>query len=364
MGIAVTLLGVRQNAETNTVVVWVPPEPAARLMLVVARRRLDGDEIEQAVGAGHADADTIRLPPACLAVRDDLTVAGDARYYGVVALADDGTHRPVRFRAATMEAPEHALEYSALGGRRLASIPLGAARPAAGAGPLRGPYATGVGASSAGGSGAFVPPYSTATFEAPAAPADEVALPSEFPVGEFGLRMVGATQTWDGLRIEWEPENRAVAAFEVFVAGHPLSPSEVGELVRGQPVPGAFVRAFGARVKAVIDNLTSRESRAYYAVVARSAEGERSLVGCVARSVDQGAARSVPFFDPGALSEVRGLAVGTIREARVQLMIFREERDVGAWREALRMCSDALAIYPHLPEAMAFEAEVRGARAS
>jgi hypothetical protein len=69
-----------------------------------------------------------------------------------------------------------------------------------------------------------------------------------------------------------------------------------------------------------------------------------------------------PFLDPSALDEVVGLAKGYLREARVQLMIFREDAEMGAWKEGLRLCEDALAVYPEYPEAQAAAAEIRAAR--
>ncbi len=62
------------------------------------------------------------------------------------------------------------------------------------------------------------------------------------------------------------------------------------------------------------------------------------------------------------MQEVRGLAQGYVREARVQLMIFREEGELGAWKEGLRLCEDALAVWPGMPEALAATAELRTAR--
>jgi hypothetical protein len=174
--------------------------------------------------------------------------------------------------------------------------------------------------------------------------------------------MQAAIQSWDGLRIEWEAEREDAAAYEVFVADRALVPAEVGELMRGEALDGAFVRAFPASVRAVIDNRTPRETRGYYAVVSRSAEGFRRLIGCSARSVDDGAAKAAPFLDPASMQEVRGLARGYLREARVQLMIFREEGELGAWKEGLRLCEDALAVYPGLPDALATVAEIRAAR--
>ena len=89
----------------------------------------------------------------------------------------------------------------------------------------------------------------------------------------------------------------------------------------------------------------------------------REVLGCAAQSSDECNVRKAPFFDASQLDEVRSLANGQVREARMQLMIFKEEQDVGAWREALRMVGDALAIFPDFPEAIALEQEVKAARA-
>lgn len=513
MGIALNLMAARQGATQHTVVMWSGQDATAKsLVLIVARRRLDADEVEQAATAGHVEADRVVVPASAGAVVDDLTSPGEPRYYGVLAVAADGSFKPTRFRAGPMaELPEGTLKYSSIGGKALggamASAPgpvrgafaPGAAAPVPGPapvtgsafvratgtppsaesapGPVRGPFALGSpppaplaspttgafavrGPFSAGSpspaplaaptTGAFAvrAPVSQA-FEAPSipappapppdpmearrqaqlraqqaaasasaapaqasepapaidpmearrqaqarahqaaaaasadpapggddpmasrrgaqarartAPAETVPPPSDFPVGRFGLRMSGGTQSWDGLRILWEGEGKEAAAYEVFIADHPLSPDEVSELVTAGRLDGAAVKAFSPSVKAVIDNVTPRDARGYYAVVARNVSGGRELVGCAAQGFDECQVRKAPFFDPSALEEVRSLANGQVREARVQLMIFREEQDVGAWREALRMTGDALVIYPDFPEAIALEQEIRAAR--
>lgn len=190
----------------------------------------------------------------------------------------------------------------------------------------------------------------------------QVAPPSEFPIARFGLRMSGATQSWDGLRILWESEGKPAEAYEVVVADHPLDPDEVGDLLSGRDVGGARVRAFARSVKTVIDNVTPRDARGYSGVIARAEDGSRELIGSVAQSVDECNVREAPFFDAANLGDVRDLANGAVREAKMQLLIFSEEQDVGAWREALRLVGDALAIYPGFEPATTLEREIRAAR--
>lgn len=185
---------------------------------------------------------------------------------------------------------------------------------------------------------------------------------SAFPIDRFGLPMIGANQSWDGLRIQWEDEGKGAAAWEVFVADHPLHAEEVGELLRGERVPGAFVRAFAAGVRAVIDNRTDRDSRMYCGVVARRADGERFPVGCTALSSDRCQVLDAPLLDPERVEAVRELARAQVREARAQLHWWKAEQDVGAWREALRVVGDALAIAPGFTPALELKAEILAAR--
>jgi hypothetical protein len=196
----------------------------------------------------------------------------------------------------------------------------------------------------------------TGVFRAAALP------PSEFPLARFGLEMVGANQTWDGLRIQWEAEGKEAAAYEVYASDHPLSPDEVGELIRGEKVSGATVRAVLPTQRSVLDNMTPRDGRAYYAVVARSDDGDRTQVGCACIGTESGGDKDAPFLDPLDLDEVRSIAAGLVQEARMQLLIFREEGEVSAWREALRLCDDARLVYPDFAPARVVEREVRAAR--
>ena len=404
MSITMSLLAARQNAAQPTVVMWSGAEATATgLVLVVARRRLDPQELEEALGGGHEQAQCVRFPTSTGAVQDDVTPAGEPRYYGVLAALPDGSYKPARFRAGAMrELPEGTVRLSALGGQPFAaaataelpaapSAPIAPA-PVPGSTAARGPFAPSAPApepmearrqAQAQAPQQAPAPAATDPMEArrqaqrraqqvagggavepsrAAAPVETVAPPGDFPIERFGVRMIGATQSWDGLRIEWEAEGKPAAAYELFIADHPLAPEEVGEAIGGEAGSGVLVRAFPRSVKGVIDNVTPREQRAYYGVVARAERGRREVVGCVAQGVDQGGSRELPFFDAKRLDDVRSHANGQLREARVQLMIFQEEGDVGAWREALRLVQDALAIHPQLPAAAALEAEIRAAR--
>jgi hypothetical protein len=130
MSILLTMLGARQNAQAPAVVQFfsVPPD-AAGLQLVVARRRLEGDELERALRGALAETDLVGVPPSVAAVVDDVSPAGEIRYYGLVVRLADGSLRGGRVSVANLaEPPARATFYSALGGRELARA---AAEPSA-----------------------------------------------------------------------------------------------------------------------------------------------------------------------------------------------------------------------------------------
>lgn len=391
MSTTLTFMACRQNAASPTIVLWGGAEPgAAHLLCVIARRRLTADESEAALSGLQPDAVLLQIPTTADALRDDISPAGEPRYYAVLSVWPDGTRKPLRFRAGPMsQPPERTLDASFLmpaesppspsessafrvpivaemavasppDAPSVMSVPVPVPVPEPIAVPApdamerrRAAQKRAQQAIEDNGSAAESPKPTLQSAKRPS---------SDFPIGQFGLRMHGASQTWDGVRVQWEDEGKDVDAFEVVVSDHPLAPDEVGELLSGQPPAGTHVKVFPASVRCVMDNVTPREARGYYAVIARSRAGDRAPVGCVAQGWDECRIARAPFYEPDDIEEVRSLANGQVREARIQFMLWNEEQDVGAWREALRLVGDALVILPDFQAALELKTEVERAR--
>src|SRR5207237_2016799 len=88
--------------------------------------------------------------------------------------------------------------------------------------------------------------------------------PSTIPLADpIDVRMQGATQTWDGLRVFWEREPRA-AAYEIIASDHQIFGDELADALAGR-ADFTTATAVAPGVTCVIDNTTPRESRGWYA---------------------------------------------------------------------------------------------------
>src|SRR5205814_703829 len=85
------------------------------------------------------------------------------------------------------------------------------------------------------------------------------------------IRMQGATQTWDGLRIYWEREPRA-AAYEVIASDHQIFGEELADALAGK-ADFTTATAVAPSVTCVLANVTPRESRGWYAVLGQTERG-------------------------------------------------------------------------------------------
>jgi hypothetical protein len=193
-------------------------------------------------------------------------------------------------------------------------------------------------------------PSPSASGEAPPPPS---AVPLADPVD---IRMQGATQTWDGLRIYWEREPRA-GAYEVIASDHQIFGDELADALAGK-ADFTTATAVGPSTLCVIDNVTPREARGWYAVLVRYRDGRRAphpfQVGDVATS----GKTAGPFLNPNRTGELRAEVEGLLADAREQWERWKKEQDGGARREAKRMVGDALLIWPDYPAAKKLLAEM------
>ena len=351
MALNLVLVPQRQSSK-GMALAWGEVEGVQAYEVFVAHKRLSPEELEAAQSLGGTDDCLFaKVGPEVSSVVDDVTPAGEPRFYAVVVIFADGTVKPARFRTV----PD---------GATAASLALSSARPVQRAARARTEALTEPpGPAEVFGRGQpFIrvaepaTPWQEPARAAPRPPGEVPPPPSSIPLEhELDLRMSGATQTWDGLRICWEHEPRA-AAYEVVVSDHPIYGDELKEVLAGTADFTTAV-ALPPSVGAVIDNVTAREARGWYAVLVRFRDGKR---GAHPFRVGDAAATGkavAPFLQPNRTAEVRAEAEGMVEEAREHWRRWTSEQDGGARAEARRLVRDALLVFPGLPRGEALAAE-------
>jgi hypothetical protein len=170
------------------------------------------------------------------------------------------------------------------------------------------------------------------------------------------IRMQGATQTWDGLRIYWEREPRA-AAYEIIASDHQIFGDELADALAGK-ADFTTAMAVAPGITAVIDNTTPREARGWYAVLVRFRDGKRAPHTFKLGDAAASGKSSAPFLNPNRTGELRAEVEGLLADAKEQWDRWKAEQDGGARREAKRMLGDALLIWPDYPAAKKLLAEM------
>ena len=364
MPLNLVLIPQRQSAN-GVALSWSAMDGVAACQIFVGERRLSPEELEAAqLLDGTDECIVVKVGAEVHSVVDDVTTQGEARYYGVAMLFDDGAMKAARFKAVPDGGTAESFQLSAVRARKSAAPVARAAAPRPGSAPATGNTgsyrvapATAPATGHAGAS--FVaPPLEPRQFPStlpvaatrPGEPPPPPPPPSSFPLEErLEVRMKGATQTWDGLRIYWEREPRA-AAYEVIASDHQVFGDELADALAGKADFTTAV-ALPASATAVIDNVTARESRGWYAVLVRQRDGSRAVhpfqVGDAATS-----GRTVaPFLNPNRTGELRGEVEDLIAQAQEQWSRWKSEQDEGARREARRLVGDALLIWPNDPAA-------------
>ena len=388
MPMNVVLLPQRQSSKGMSLT-WAVMEGVDHHLIFVGSRKLSPEELEAAEALGGTDdCVVVKVGSEVSAVVDDFSPQGEARYYGVAMVFSDGAIRSARFRAVPDAGTSESLNLSARlkggGGARPAARPAAAAVPAArpAAAPSAAPAPRPASAAPAATAAEEDPlearkraqrdararmeaeraggaPPALGGGDAPAPAARDVAAssepvkqPNEFPLEEsFDARMSGGTQTWDGLRIYWERAG-GVAAYEVIVSDHQIFGDELADALAGKADFTSAV-AVAPSITAVIDNITPRESRGWYVVLARARDGQRTphpfKVGDAAES-----GRPVAgFVNPNRTGEVRAEVEDLLGQARENWDRWRSDQDRGAQREARRLVGDAVLIFPGYPAAKA-----------
>jgi len=194
------------------------------------------------------------------------------------------------------------------------------------------------------------PPESAASAEPPPPPS---AVPLE---SDLELSMKGGNQTWDGLRIHWERAGGA-AAFEIVVSDHQIFGDEVRDALAGKADFTTAV-AVAPGVTCVIDNVTQREARGWYAVLVRHRDGRRVPHPFQLGDAAASGKPAAPFLNANRTNEVRAEAEDLAAQAKEQWDRWKGEHDEGAKREARRLAGDALLIFPGLASAKGLLAEM------
>ena len=410
MPLNVVLVPQRQSPE-GVALSWSPMEGVASYQIFVATRKLGPEELEAAqLLGGTEECFFAKVGGEVHSVVDDITAEGESRFYGVAMVFDDGTVKAARFKAAPDGGNEESFQLSIVRNRasktgtfRIAAPPgLGApaiappprvsvapaaARPAApakAAAPATAPAKAAAPAPASAPADAAAPAgpaagddplearkraqrearerssrASSAAEAAPSAEGEAPPPPAAIPLDEpLEARMVGATQTWDGLRIHWD-QDPAAAAYEVIASDHQVFADELADALAGRADFTTAV-AVAPSVTAVIDNVTAREARGWYLVLARTRDGKRSPHPFKVGDAADSGRTSAPFLNPNRTGELRGEVEDLVAQAQEQWDRWNREQDGGARREARRLVGDALLIWPGHPAARQLQAQMAG----
>jgi hypothetical protein len=322
--------------------------PAAAADPMAARRA--AQEAARARATGHAPADTnpaaapVHAAPVAATPAPQAAPAPAAPHTDDPMAARRAQQEAARARAAAHAAAEHAAPAPAA-----ESAP--APEPAPAAPHTDDPMAARRAAQEAARARMRGEPVPGAAEAAPAEAheaevAGEPEPPGSFSARPMDLKFTGHTQTWDGTRIVWEREKENVAAYEVLVSDHPMIPEEVQELMSGESVINSGVVAVNRLTTCIIDNLTPREGRGYYAVLARARDGTRRQIACTVGDAEATSRREAPFLLPHRTGEVRALAEEQFGGAEEAAARWKSDGDDGARRDAERLARDALLIFP------------------
>ncbi len=385
MALNLVLVPQRQSSK-GMALAWAEMEGVQAYEVFVAHKRLSPEELEAAETLGGTDDCLFaKVGPEVRSVVDDVTPAGEPRFYAVAVIFADGTVKPARFRAMPDGATTASLALSSAQGpaqpaappRRAPAPPVPVSQaPAAAADPLEErKRAQREARDRVTAESLTEPPGPAEVFgrgqpfirvappAQPARPAQEQradeppAAPSSVPLEhELEVRMIGATQTWDGLRITWEREPRA-AAYEVIVSDHQIFEEELKDALAGRADFTTAV-AIAPAVTAVIDNVTPRDARGWYAVLVRARDGKRAAHPLRVGDAAATGKAVAPFLNANRTAEVRAEAEGMVEEARQEWQRWKSEQDRGARAEAKRLVQDALLVFPGLPSARALAAEM------
>ena len=414
MSLNLVLVAQRQSLK-GMCLSWSAIEGVTAWSVFVAARKLSPEELEAAALLGGTEECIVaKLGGELTSAIDDVTPQGEGRFYGVAMAFADGAVRAARFKALPDGGQPESFVLSASKGAKAAKA-AAAARPAAPAtapaassaspAPAGAPAVRAAGSAPTGTTGSFrVAPAAAqaspaAAAPAPAglarasaapaqaapaaeedplearkraqreararagasasaeAPAEQPRPSADFPLDErLEARLTGATQTWDGLRIHWERAS-GVAAFEVIASDHQIFEDELGDALAGR-ADFTTVVALAPQVTCVIDNVTAREARGWYLVLARDSEGRRTAHPFEVSDAATSGRAFGPFLNPNRTGEVRAEAEDLIDKAREQWARWQAEQDGGARREARRMVQDAQLIYPGYPAAKALADEM------
>ncbi len=338
MPLNVVLIPQRQSVD-GIALSWSPTEGVASYQIFVATRKLTPEELEAAqLLAGTEECFFAKVGGEVHSVVDDITAQGEMRFYGVAMVFDGGTVKGARFKATPDGASEESFQLSIVRNRASKTGTFRIAAPPRSSAP------------------AIAPPLANIESSASAAPPPP---PASIPLDEtLDARMQGATQTWDGLRVYWERDPGA-SAYEIIASDHQIFGDELADALGGRADFTTAV-AVAPTVTAVIDNVTARESRGWYLVLARDRDGKRSAHPFKVGDAADSGRMVAPFLNPNRTGELRGEVEDLVAQAQEQWDRFRSEQDGGARREAKRLVGDAMLIWPNYPAAKQLEAQMAG----
>ena len=335
MPLNVVLVPQRQSPN-GMALTWTALDGVSAYQIFVAQKRLSPEELEAAATLnGTEQCFVAKVGAEVRSIVDDITPQGEARHYGVAMIFDDGSVKAARFRAVPDGGAADSFHLSAVkmrmstGSYRIKPPPEAAG--SASARPIAAP---------------------AASRAAPAAAAED---PME--ARKRAQREARARASGEAPATAPETPPARAAAYEVIASDHQIFGEELADALAGK-ADFTTAAAVAPSVMCVLDNVTPRESRGWYAVLVRYRDGKRAphpfKVGDAATS----GKTSGPFINPNRTGELRGEVEGLIADAKEQWERWKKEQDGGARREAKRMAGDALLIWPDYPAAKKLLAEM------
>lgn len=195
--------------------------------------------------------------------------------------------------------------------------------------------------------------------------AQVVAPQATLPVS---LKFLSYSQVLEGLRIRWSPPAQGTPTkYEVYLSQQSLANSNIPNLLGGNLERTKMVEVPG-NITEVIDNVTPRESKSYYTVVARGKQGEYWRVEFEVGDAGHLKLVSPRFLGPSNMAETEAIARQVLEEARKRASSAKAmpaqplDDKVRQFDQAIFAAQRALDVIPNWGDALKLIEEVEAGR--
>jgi len=182
------------------------------------------------------------------------------------------------------------------------------------------------------------------------------------------LSFISYTQRPEGLRVKWRPPTEGTPIkYEVYLSQFWPSSSNIPDLLSGKLDRTRMVEVPG-NVTEVIDNVTPRDSKSYYTIVARGEQGEYWGVDFNVGDAGHLKLESPRFLDPSNMAETEAIARQVLEEARklastAEAMPAQPLDDrIRQFDQAIFLAQTALNVIPNWGDALKFIEEVKAGK--